>query len=335
MIISRAPFRISLGGGGTDLPSYYKKYGGFLISGAINKYMFVGANRQFYDKYLIRYSKTENVETVDDIKHPLIREALRLLKIPTGIEVTSLADVAAGTGVGSSGAFLISLLNTLYHYKNENVTKRQLAEDACKIELEILREHEGKQDKYATAFGGIKSYKFNRNGSVDVISLSNEDIIMKKLEQHLLLFFTGQRRDKPASEALKNQDIKTKSNDQDMLQALHQIRDIGIETKYALQNKDFDKFGNLLNEHWQIKKHYSPHSTNEFVDKCYKTAMNSGALGGKIMGAGGGGFFMFYYPEDDETKINFIDIMLKLGLHHTPFKFDTMGVTVITKEELE
>lgn len=311
------------------MPSFYKKYGGFLISGAINKHVYVGVNHYFYDKYSLKYSKIEVQQNINDIEHNLIREALRLVDIKPGIEITSFADIPSGTGLGSSGAFLVALLNSLHHYKNHTTLKRQLAEEACKIELDILKEHEGKQDKFVTSFGGIKSYEFCRDDTVKVIPLVNEDIVISELQSKLFLFFTGKSRDGKASDVLKNQDIKTKEGDDMMITSLIQIKNIGIKTKEAFENHNFDKFGTLLDEHWQIKKQYSPLSTNEFVDKCYKTAKDNGALGGKIMGAGAGGFLMFYHPGEPKDIWKFLDEMKQCGLHHMPFKFDDDGVVRI------
>ena len=190
MILSRAPFRITLGGGGTDLPSYYEKFGGFLISATINKYMYVGVNDRFYPDYSLKYSKSEIVNNVEDINHPLIREALKLLDVKPGVEITSLADIPAGTGVGSSGCFLDALLDALHAYIKKPVSKRKIAEEACKIELDILKEAEGKQDKYVCSFGGIKSYHLDRDGKVSIISLMNEDLVKRNLEKKLVLFYT-------------------------------------------------------------------------------------------------------------------------------------------------
>lgn len=298
--------------------------------------MFVGANRQFYDNYLLKYRKTEDTPHITKIKHPLLREALKLLRIEPGIEITSLADIAAGTGVGSSGSFLISLLNTLHHYKGEDVSKRQLAEEACKIELEILKEHEGKQDKYVSSFGGIRSYEFTKDGKVKVDSLCNEDIIFDALENNLLLFYTGKGRQGVASDVLKTQDVKCKEDDKDMIEKLDKIKAIGLHSKSVLERGDFDCFGTLLHQHWCWKKQYSPLSTDKFIDDCYDFALRKGALGGKIMGAGGGGgFFIFYYPNFKSNRKEFINHMEGVGLHHMPFKFDNIGVTTITKEEME
>jgi len=330
MIISRTPLRITLGGGGTDLPSYYQKHGGFLISGAINKYVFVGANRQFYDNVSLKYSKIEIVEDLQSINHPLFREALKHLGINCGIEITSLADIPSGTGLGSSGAFLVSLLNTLHHYRGGDISKRQLAEEACQIEMEILKENEGKQDPYACAFGGIRIYKINKDGFVNVIPIANEDIIKTELEEKLFLFFTGEKRKGTASTVI------AKHQNDSYIKRMHEIKEIGKLTKRAFEELDFDAFGRFLNEHWKIKKKYAPHATNNFIDTCYDHAMNAGALGGKIMGAGGGGgFFMFYHPGPVTAQWQFVESMKQLGLHEMKFKFDNLGTTTVTREEME
>lgn len=332
IIISRSPLRLPLGGGGTDLPSYYEKHGGFFISAAINKYSYVSVSRQFYDTISLKYSKIEEVKTRDDIKHNLIREALKLLDIDGGIEITSLADIPSGTGLGSSGAFLVGLLNSLHLYKNQTVSKRQLAEEACKIEIDILKEHEGKQDKYVSCFSGIKAYEIDKNGFVTIHPLNNEDIISLELKQKLLLFFTGQKRKGKASDILKNQDEGCKKDNKDIIERLHLIKKIGYRTKEVLENSDFDTFGKLLHQHWEVKKQYSPLSTNDQIDTWYQLALDNGALGGKIMGSGGGGFFMFYHPGDPKEIWDFLDVMKKSGLIHMDYFFDSVGVTNITKE---
>jgi D-glycero-alpha-D-manno-heptose-7-phosphate kinase len=334
MIISRTPLRITLGGGGTDLPSFYERYGGFLISATINKHVYVSVNHQFYDSYSLKYSKIENQKDINNIQHNLFRESLRLLNIKPGIEITSIADIPSGTGLGSSGSFLISLLNTLHEYKGQHATKRQLAEESCKIELEILKEHEGKQDKYACAFGGIKAYRFAKNGNVTVIPLANEDMIMNTLQEHLFFFFTGQKREGKAGDILKNIDVKIQHDDGEMTDHLSKIKDIGIETMQVLQEGNYDRFGLLLNKHWEIKKKYSPHSTNDFINNCYDTAIKNGSLGGKIMGAGGGGFFMFYHPGEPKQQWKFLDEMTKCGLQRMEYKFDNVGVTTLVREEI-
>jgi len=329
MIISRAPFRISLGGGGTDLPSYYEKYGGFLIAGAINKHIYVGANEQFYDNYSLKYSKIEIEKQIHNIKHKLIREALNLLDIQPGIEITSLADIPSKTGMGSSGAFLVALLNTLHHYKGENVSRRILAEEACRIELDILKEYEGKQDKYVCAFGGIRAYEFKKDGHVKVIPFIDEDIIRITLEDNLFLFFTGHRRDFLASEALKTQDTKIKKDDSKMTVYMNEIKQIGLATKEAFEDHNFEFFGSLLHKHWLVKKKYSKQTSNKFIDSCYNLALKKGAIGGKTVGAPGGGFLMFYFEGKSTDKWEFVRAMEDFGLKHIPFKFDGVGVTKI------
>lgn len=330
MIISKSPLRISLGGGATDLPSYYEKYGGFLIAGGINKYVFVSANKQFYDTISLKYSKFEDVKKIDDIEHNLFREALRLVGIDRKIELTSLADVPSGTGLGSSGAFLVALLNTLHCYKGNTPTKRQVAEEACRIELDILKEHEGKQDLYATSFSGIKAYEYHSDGRVSVIPIVNEDIVKQELERNLFLFFTGERRETTASDVLKKQDEDCKIGNDKMMVQLHKIKKIGERTKAAFEDNNFDMFGRFLNEHWKIKRDYSPTTTNDKIDKWYQIALDNGATGGKICGAGGGGgFFMFYHPGTEKEHWKFVETMEESGLHNMEFKFDNDGVTTI------
>lgn len=331
MILSRAPVRITLGGGGTDLPSYYEKYEGFLIAGAIDKYLIIGANRQFYDTIGLKYSKMEKVTKVNEIQHNLFREALKLLDIKTQIELTSLADIPAGSGLGSSGAFLISLLNTLREFKDEKTTKRQLAEDACKIELEILKEHEGKQDKYICSFGGIKVFKFHRNGEVSVLHLPNEDLIKTELENRLSIYFTGFTRKGTASDVLKRQDEKTKNKDSEMIEMLHKVKDIGIRTEKAFENCEFDVFGELMHEYWQIKTKINP-PKDDNIEKYYNYAIKHGATGGKVMGANTDvGFLMFYHPGPGSKRREFEDSMEKIGLTKMTFRFDMDGVMTLFK----
>ena len=281
------------------------------------------------------YAEREIVERVDDIKHNLFREALKQVGIFSSIELHSLADVPSGTGLGSSGAFLVALLNTLHLYKyGTPAPKRQLAEMACHIEIDVLNEHEGKQDKYASAFGMINAYTIHPNGFIDIRPLTNEDILYRDLEHKLFLFFTGQTRQGQASAMLKNQDEKTKQNDKDMVASLHKIKEIGHKTQDAFESLELDKFGHLLNDHWKVKKHYSPHSTNPQIDEWYDLAMANGALGGKIMGSGGGGFFVFYHPcETPSEQWHFVDAMTKKGLIQVPFAFDRQGVTSIYSEK--
>jgi len=333
MILSRSPLRLTLGGGGTDLPSYYEKRTGFTITGAINKYVFVSAHRQFYPGIKLRYSEFEQVDVLEDIKHPLFREALRSLGIIGGIELTSLADIPAGTGLGSSGAFLVALLNTLHVFRNIQDSKFGLATQACEIELKKLKYHEGKQDKYACAFGGIKAFEFLKNGQVSIISFPNEDLLQRELEDKLSLYYTGKERRILSSEALEYQDKQCKKEGSMMMDFLDEIRNIGYKTKQVFLQGNLDSFGRLLNDHWEIKKQYSPYSTASDIDKYYQVALDNGALGGKIMGAGGGGFFLFYHPGDLKERWKFEDAMRKCGgLRKVDFKFDMEGVKTIIGE---
>jgi len=326
MILSRAPVRITLGGGGTDLPSYYEKYEGYLVAGTIDKYVIVGANKQFYDTIGLKYSKIETVNNVNDIKHNLFREALKYVGINKSIEVSSLADIPAGSGLGSSGAFLVALLNSLHEFKGEKRSKRDLAEEACQIELGILQEHEGKQDKYACAFGGIRAYKFLKDGRVHVIPLSNEDVIKSELEKRLSIYFTGFTRMGVASDALQKQDEKTKKGDAAIIDMLHAVKQIGLRSKDALESGEFNYFGELLNEYWNIKQKISP-PKDKRITELYNHAIKHGATGGKVMGASTDvGFFMFYHPGPEKKRWTFEAEMDHTGLKKMDFKFDMDGV---------
>jgi D-glycero-alpha-D-manno-heptose-7-phosphate kinase len=330
MLISKAPVRITLGGGGTDLPSYYEKYEGFLIAGAIDKYVFTGAHKPFIKTIRLRYSTYEDVNKIEDIKHNLFREALKLIDIDN-IELDTVADVPSGTGLGSSGAFLVTLLNTLNIYKYGRVASpREIADMACKIELDILKETEGKQDKYVSAFGGIKAYSISKNGFVSVTSLRNEDLITSELKKNLLLFYSGNKRNILASESLKYQVEKTKANDS-YIDMLHEIKSIGLQSKELLESLYLDKYGLLLDKHWEIKKAYAPHSTNPQIDDIYKKAKALGSTGGKVIGAPGGGFMLFYVPGTEKDMWNFITEMQKLNMRNIDYNFDMDGVRTICK----
>jgi len=329
MIIAKTPVRISLGGGGTDLPSYYEKREGFLIGGAIDKHVYVCVNEEFFGNYSLKYSKIEKVGNVNDINHNLIRETLKYLNINPGVEITSLANIPARTGMGSSGAFLISLLNSLYKFKGVMFSQRQLAEDACKIEIDIMKEHEGKQDKYVCALGGIRAYTFHKNGNVSIIPLANEDLIKSELEENLYLFYTGNLRNETASKVLKEQDEKIKKDDSKMLEYMDEIKEIGYQSKKALEDCNFDFFGSLLHRHWCIKKKYSDKSSNEKINKLYDFALKKGAIGGKTIGAPGGGFLLFYCNEVPKEKWNFIHSMEDIGLKRIPFRFDMRGTMIL------
>jgi len=324
MIISSAPARITLGGGGTDLASYYSKYGGFLISAAINKYVFISLNKRFQGNIRLGYSQTELVDNASQIKHPILREALKLVGIDKGIEIFSMADIPAGCGMGSSGSFTVALLNGLHTYKREFITQKQLAEEACHIEIDILKEPIGKQDQYISAFGGVTCFTIDKNGAVLVEPLMISDELLYQLEHDLLFFYTGIERN--ASEVLSEQNVKSKKDDIQVITSLHRIKDIGIESRKLLEEGDLDGFGKMLDVHWNMKKKLSSKVFSPFIDECYEIAMKNGALGGKIMGAGGGGFFMFYCNED-RSKLT--ESLQKVGLVPAWFSFDFQGVRTL------
>ncbi|MGF3553910.1 MAG: hypothetical protein ACQXXF_01360 [Thermoplasmatota archaeon] len=327
MIISRSPVRITLGGGGTDLPSYYSKYGGALIAAAINKHTFVTAHKRFDDYIRLNYSKTEQIKNIDEIQHNIFREALRLLNIKNGLELSSLADVPGRSGLGTSGSFTVALLNALHVYKKEFVSQKQLAEEACKIEIDILKEPIGKQDQYISSFGGITQLIISKDGEVTLETVKINNELIDELENNILLFYTGITR--YASDILKNQNEKSKKGDESTIDTLHEIKRIGIETKKALEKGDIDKLGEFLDVHWQTKKKLSQGVSNKFIDECYEIAKKNGALGGKIMGAGGGGFFMFYHNGNNKEKTQFVKILEKKNLKKMNFHFDFEGAKII------
>ncbi len=325
MIISRAPVRITLGGGGTDLESYYSKHGGFLIGAAIDKYVFISANRRFYDSIRLSYSQTEIVNSVDEIKHHIFREAMRFLGVDGGMELVSIADVPANCGLGTSSSFTVSLLNALHAYKRDFVTQKQLADEACYIEIDVLGQPIGKQDQHIAAFGGITCLTFEKSGEVIVEPLRISDEALDQLISSMLLFHTGIERS--ASEILAEQDKKSKEDDPEVTDNLHRIKEIGLETRAALERGDVDEFGELLNVHWQTKKKRSRKMTDPFIDECYEVACKNGALGGKIIGAGGGGFFMFYC--NNGVKPRLYQAMNRIGLKPVNFHLDFEGAKIL------
>jgi len=324
MIITRSPLRISLGGGGTDLPSYYQEHGGFLIAAAIDKYVYATVMRPFTPGIYLKYSSLEQVNQVNDVNHPIIRECLKEMNLRTPqVEITTLADIPSGTGLGSSGSFTTALLKALYCHYHKNIHPRELAELACKIEIDNLGEPIGKQDQYIAAFGGVTSFIFNKDGTVyaDPLKISIETL--HDLEDNLLLFFTGITRS--SSSILLDQDKKSKVNDKEMVENLDFIKNLGYQSQDALLSGDTNKFGELMHIHWQHKQLRSKDMTNEFINKAYETALKNGAVGGKLVGAGGGGFLMFYCSE----KVQLRDAMSQLGLEEVRFKFDFEGTKVI------
>lgn len=324
MIITRSPLRISLGGGGTDLPSYYKKHSGFLIAAAIDKFVYITLHQTFVPDLIVKYSKLERVSRADELQHPIIREALKLVGIDGSyLELTSMADIPAGTGLGSSGSFTTALLKALHAHRKNIVHPRDLAEQACHIEIELLKEPIGKQDQYIAAYGGLTCFQFLPNGHVEAQPLGVSPETMYNLEDNLLLFFTGYSRS--ASNILKDQDQKSRQSDKDMIDNLHFVKDLGYQSQEALETGDLHRFGELMKVHWDFKKKRSGGMSNPDIDRWYGIAMENGALGGKLIGAGGGGFLMFY--AQDKTKLR--HALGAAGLKEVRFRFDFEGTKIV------
>jgi D-glycero-alpha-D-manno-heptose-7-phosphate kinase len=324
VIITRSPLRITLGGGGTDLPSYYLQHEGFLIAAAIDRYIYITIHQTFIDELIVKYSKLEKVMTLDELEHPIVREALKLVsQSPTGLEITSMADIPAGTGLGSSGSFTTALLKALHALKRNLIHPRELAEQACHIEIDLLKEPIGKQDQYIAAYGGVTCFNFRKDGSVDATPLKIDEETKHNLEDSLVMFFTGYSR--KAGSILKEQDDKTKKADSDMVQNLHFVKDLGLRSRKALESGDLDGFGKLMDEHWQHKKRRSGGMSNLEIDEWYKLAMKSGATGGKLIGAGGGGFLLFHAK--DKTKLR--HAMIGAGMREVRFRFDYEGTKIV------
>ena len=324
MIIARSPLRISMGGGGTDLSSYYEKYEGFFIAGAINRYIYVSLSRPFSEGIILKYSKIETVKKLNDIQHPIIREALKIfdLKIPQ-IEISTIADVPSGTGLGSSGSFTTCLLKALFAHNRKAIHAHELAELACEIEILKLKESIGKQDQYISAFGGITSFTIKKNGIVvaEPLSISNE--VIMNLEDNLLLFYTGKSRN--AGQILDNQKRKTEMNDEKIINSLHFTKELGLQSKELLEKGEVEKYGQIMHKHWEHKKINFPETTNSQINNWYEIGIKSGALGGKLVGAGGGGFLLFY--AHDKSKLR--SSMREIGLQELRFGFDFDGTKVI------
>ena len=325
MILSRAPTRITLGGGGTDLESYYSKYGGFVIAGAINKYCTILASRRFYDSIRLSYSKMEIKDNVADVEHRIFRAALELLGIEKGIELHSVSDVPANCGLGGSSSFTVALLNALHTYKKDFINQHQLAEEACHIEIDLLGEPIGKQDQYAAAFGGLSCLTFEKDGKVLVEPLRVSEEVIDQMEDSIVLFFTGKERS--ASEILFEQDRECKNHNSGMIENLHKIKDIGLQTRKYLENGQVNKLGEFLHVHWETKKKRSSNISDPFIDECYEFARKNGAVGGKLIGAGGGGFFLFYCEPENKPKL--VVAMRKMRLRWSRFRFDSYGARIV------
>ena len=324
MIITRSPLRISLGGGGTDLPSYYREHTGFVISAAIDKYVYITIHETFVSDLIVKYSKMERVATIEDLQHPIIREAMKLLNMPSGyLEMTSMADIPAGTGLGSSGSFTTALLKALHTHNKNLIHPRELAEQACDIEINRLGEPIGKQDQYIAAFGGLTCFRYLPNDQVEAWPLKIDTETRYNLEDNLLLFFTGYSRS--ASAILKEQDDKSRENNQDMINNLHFVKEIGEKSKEALESGDLHTFAELMNVHWEHKKQRSGAMSNPQIDEWYQLASKNGALGGKLIGAGGGGFLMFYA----EDKVALRHVLTQTGMREVRFRFDFEGTKAV------
>jgi len=325
MILSRTPLRVSFAGGGSDLPSYYTKHGGAVLSTTIDKYIYIAVHRYFYpNQSLLKYSKTELVNNNDEIQHPLFRECMKLVNV-SGLDISSMADIPAGTGLGSSSAFTVSLLNVLHAYKHEAVSAEYLASTACEIEINRLGDPIGKQDQYAAAYGGLNFIRFNYDGSVDVQKIVMDPAVKAQLERNLILLYTGTKHS--ASAILKEQGKEMQRLDKQ--QVMHKMVDMAYELKDVLEHNQIDDFGRILNEGWLLKRSLANSISNPLVDNLYDQGMEAGALGGKLLGAGGAGFVLFYCPEEKQATFR-----EKMSAYtEMPFKFENYGSKIIYMNE--
>ncbi|MBQ2405142.1 MAG: GHMP kinase [Lachnospiraceae bacterium] len=320
MIITRTPFRMSFAGGGSDIASFYEKHGGCVLSTTINKYMYISVHPSFESMdTVLKYSQTEIVNDVNEINHKYFKEVLNMLRI-SGVEITSTADVPAGTGLGSSSSFTVGLLHALYSYKGKFVSKEKLAQKACEIEIEHLKNPIGKQDQYAAAYGGLNYYQFNKDGSVFVEPIIMKNSMYQQLEKNLMMFYTGQLHS--ASKILKEQSGNITSGDKEANQL--RMCELARELKDELQHNNIDAMGEILHEGWTLKRTLANGISNPVIDEYYDVAMKHGAIGGKLLGAGGGGFLLFYVPEKRQQEVR-----LALNLTQMPIALDTQGSAVI------
>jgi D-glycero-alpha-D-manno-heptose-7-phosphate kinase len=326
MIITRSPLRISLGGGGTDLPSYFEEHSGFLVAAAIDKYVYITLHRTFIQELIVKYSKMERVKTVGEIEHPIIREALKLVGVDApSLEITSMADIPAGTGLGSSGSFTTALLKALHAWKMNLVQPADLAEQACDIEINRLGEPIGKQDQYIAAYGGVSALTFHPDGAVDVERLPLRDEVIDELEANLVIYYSGVER--AASNVLKEQAKAIVENKDAAVQRMHRIKELGYETKRILLAGQIDTYGEMLHEHWINKRKLASNMADPAIDEHYEAARRAGAIGGKLMGAGGGGFFMFYVRAAERRRVH--EALAARGLQPLRFRFDFDGARIV------
>jgi D-glycero-alpha-D-manno-heptose-7-phosphate kinase len=327
MIISRAPVRISLGGGGTDLPSHYRTQGGgFVVSGAISRHIYVAVNWHFEDDIFLKYSALERVADIDAIRHPLLREALRLTGVDRKVEISSMADVPANTGLGTSASFTVGVLKALHALRRDVVSNRDIAEEACHIEMDVLGEPVGKQDQFIAAIGGVTAFEFHPDDGVTVVPVPMADETRNHLEDHLLLFFTGIRRS--ASEVLVEQDQRSKGNDRAVSDNLNEVTRIGRDSFEALRMGNMQWFAALMTEQWELKRARTPTATTGDIDRWISHGLEAGAWGGKLVGAGGGGFLLFYTEDQAALRA----AMGELGLEEFRFTFDYEGAKLLVVE---
>jgi len=326
MIITRTPLRISLGGGGTDLPSYYSRFGGFVISAAINRYVYITLHRTFQKNFILKYSQMETVDEAAKIHHPIVREAFRTHQMDPYLEMASMADIPAGTGLGSSGSFNVGLLRAIYAFKREHITAQALAEEACHIELDLLKEPIGKQDQYIAAFGGVICMDYSKDGQVVVCPLRLSRETLHDLEDNLLMFFTGYSRS--ASAVLAEQKARTEKEDGAMIENLHFTKELGFSIRKALESGNTEEFARLMHQHWLHKKKRSSAISNDQISAWYDAGMANGALGGKLIGAGGGGFLLFYAHDRAALR----KAMSQHGLVEVRFNFDLEGSKVLVTD---
>lgn len=324
--MTRTPLRISLGGGGTDLPSYSQEFGGFVLSAAITKYVYITVNKSFLPGYFLKYSETEHAETRETIRHPLMREALAMQDVPMPLEVVSVADVPAGTGLGSSGTFTVGLMHALHAYKREPVCAEKLAREAIEVEMTRLAEPVGMQDQYIAAYGGLLCQEYATDGSVSVVPLEIGDAGIRELRDSLMLFFAGYTRN--ASDLLAEQKQRSLDGDRAMLDGLHFTKELGREIRSVLESGRIAEFGPLMDAHWQKKRARSKAMSNERTDELYDLAIRQGgATGGKLVGAGGNGFLLF--QTNDRRRLR--DVMTRAGLNEMDFSFDFDGSVVLVR----
>jgi len=323
LIVSKTPLRLTLGGGGTDLPSYYSKFGGFVVTSSLNKYIYIVVKERFEESVRVSYSITEVVNNINDIKHPLVREVLKFLEIEKHLEIVSIADVPSKAGLGSSGSFAVGLLHALHTFKGDNPSQHRLAEEACHIEMDVLKAPCGKQDQYIASFGGFRCLHIDKNGKVEVEDLKISEETVRELENNLLFFYTGIVRD--SFEVLMEQQKRIQT-DEEALEAMHKIKEIGFKVKKALESGNLAEWARLQHEHWMAKRGTANSMSKSVIDRWYKLGIEKGSLGGKLMGAGGGGFLMFYV-ENNKSEIR--KAMAKEGLREVKFGFSLEGSKII------